>query len=61
MERKNAWLNYNEKQNEAVEAAATAYKAFLDHGKTERECVCEAVEMVKEAGYMRASAFLAYR
>ena len=51
MERKNAWLNYNEKQNEAVEAAATAYKAFLDHGKTERECVREAVEMVKEAGY----------
>ena len=51
MERKNAWLNYNEKQLEALEAAATAYKVFLDHGKTERECVREAVEMAKEAGY----------
>ncbi len=51
MERKNAWLSYNEKQNEAVEAAAASYRAFLDHGKTERECVREAVEMVREAGY----------
>ena len=52
MERKNAWLNYSSKQLEAVEATATAYKAFLDHGKTERECVREAVEMAKEAGYV---------
>ena len=51
MERKNAWLNYDEKQLEAVEATATAYRAFLDHGKTERECVREAVAMVREAGY----------
>ena len=52
MERKNAWLNYSSKQLEAVEATAAAYKAFLDHGKTERECVREAVEMAKEAGYV---------
>jgi aspartyl aminopeptidase len=52
MERKNAWLNYSSKQLEAVEATATAYKAFLDHGKTERECVREAVEMAREAGYV---------
>ncbi len=51
MERKNAWLSYNKKQLEAVEAAASAYRKFLDHGKTERECAAEAVEMAKEAGY----------
>ncbi len=51
MERKNAWLNYSKEQFEAVEATATAYKAFLDHGKTERECVRLAVDMAKDAGY----------
>ena len=51
MERKNAWLNYSKEQIEAVEATAVAYKAFLDQGKTERECVREAVVMAREAGY----------
>ena len=51
MERKNAWLEYSEEQLTAVEAVAAAYKHFLDHGKTERECVREAVEMAKDAGY----------
>ena len=51
MERKNAWLDYSDKQAEALEATASAYRRFLDHGKTERECVREAVEMAKEAGY----------
>ena len=37
MERKNAWLTYSEKQAEALEALSASYKAFLDHGKTERE------------------------
>ena len=27
------------------------YKAFLDEGKTERECVKKAVELLKAAGY----------
>lgn len=39
---------------EQVEEAAAfceGYKAFLDHGKTERECVKAAVEMLKQAGY----------
>ena len=52
MERKNAWLTYSEKQTEALEALSASYKAFLDHGKTERECVREAVAMAKEAGYV---------
>lgn len=39
---------------EQVEEAAAfceGYKAFLDAGKTERECVVAAVAMLKEAGY----------
>lgn len=39
---------------EQVEEAAAfceGYKAFLDRGKTERECVKAAVEMLKQAGY----------
>ena len=51
MERKNAWLTYSPEQLEAVEALSASYKAFLDHGKTERECVRLAVSMAKDAGY----------
>ena len=39
---------------EQVEKAAAfceGYKAFLDEGKTERECVKKAVELLKAAGY----------
>jgi aspartyl aminopeptidase len=39
---------------EQVEEAAAfceGYKAFLDEGKTERECVKKAVELLKAAGY----------
>ena len=39
---------------EQVEEAAAfceGYKAFLDEGKTERECVKKAVELLKTAGY----------
>ncbi len=39
---------------EQVEAASEfceGYKKFLDAGKTERECVATAVEMLKKAGY----------
>ncbi len=51
MERKNAWLKYDDAQLQALEATAAAYRAYLDHGKTERECVCQTVAMLKEAGY----------
>ena len=52
MERKNAWLGYSDEQLQALESTAAAYRLFLDHGKTERECVAEAVEMAREAGYI---------
>ncbi len=51
MERKNAWLSYNECDKAAVEAVAKRYCAFLDAGKTERECTTEAIRLAEEKGY----------
>ena len=51
MERKNLWNLYNDDQLEQLEQLNEAYKNYLDKGKTERECVSEAVRMAKEAGY----------
>ncbi len=51
MERKNAWKQYDEAALEKVEKAAKGYRAFLDKGKTERECAFQAIEMAKELGY----------
>ena len=51
MERRNAWHEYTEAQLHGVESLATKYRAFLDNGKTERECVEQIVALAKEAGY----------
>lgn len=52
MERENAWLSYNEEQEQELETLAAAYKDFLDKGKTERECVVEAVKQAELYGYI---------
>ena len=39
MEHKNAWRTYSDEQVKELEALCGRYKAFLDAGKTERECV----------------------
>lgn len=51
MERKLAWDKYDEKALEKVNELADGYKRFLDAGKTERECVVEAVAQAKAKGY----------
>ena len=51
MERPNAWKKYDEQALNAVEEAARGYKAYLDAGKTERECAAEAVRLAREGGY----------
>ena len=51
MERKIAWLTYDEAQLEELKQLNEGYKDFLSKGKTERECVKIAVQMAKEAGY----------
>ncbi|MBR3928673.1 MAG: aminopeptidase [Clostridia bacterium] len=59
MERKNAWLSYNECDKAAVEAVAKRYCAFLDAGKTERECATEAVRLAALKGYTDLNAKIA--
>ena len=38
MERKNVWKEYDAQALDRLEAFARDYRAFLDNGKTEREC-----------------------
>lgn len=51
MERKNAWKEYNKKEEKELEKLAEEYRKFLDQGKTERECVKAIVAMAQDAGY----------
>lgn len=51
MERKNAWKTYDEAQLTALNTLCADYKAFLDKGKTERECVVEMVKQARAHGY----------
>ena len=51
MKRKNLWQTYSEVQLEKLEKTNALYRTCLDEGKTERECVKKAVELLKAAGY----------
>lgn len=55
MKTENAWEKYTKTQLEEVDALSRAYRAFLNHGKTERECVKQIVLRAKEAGYKELS------
>ena len=52
MERPNAWKNYDDEALAMLEAVSVRYRDFLDHGKTERECVTETVAAAQKAGYV---------
>lgn len=51
MERKNVWEKYTAKDLEKLEKLCKKYRAFLDAGKTERECTREIVRLARKAGY----------
>ena len=53
MERKYAWHNYDDATMEKVYALSDTYRQFLDNGKTERECVVQAVEFAEAKGYIK--------
>ena len=59
MERKNAWLSYGEADETAMEKLAKDYRAFLDAGKTESECVTELVREAEANGYVNLETKLA--
>ena len=56
MERKYAWLSYGESDEKEMEKLAKDYRAFLDAGKTERECVTELVREAEANGYVSLEA-----
>ena len=56
MERNNAWLSYGESDEKEMEKLAKDYRAFLDAGKTERECVTELVREAEANGYVSLEA-----
>lgn len=51
MEHKNVWEKQDKKQLKAVNALSDAYRAFLDNGKTERECIDQIVNRIEKEGY----------
>lgn len=58
MYRKNAWENLQEGEKAKVLAFAEDYKKYLDAGKTERECVTEAVKLAEAKGFRNFDAII---
>lgn len=51
MEKKNTWETYTEKQVKDVDKFGKEYIQFLNHGKTERECIDYIVNVIEKDGY----------
>ncbi len=51
MKEKNLWLTYEADELDSLEKVCEDYRAFLDAGKTERECVTEIIRQAEEKGY----------
>lgn len=49
--KKNAWLKYNKSEKKQIFDFCEGYKNYLSVGKTERECIHEAIRLAKEKGY----------
>ena len=58
MERPNAWKNYTKTDLKKLEETAKEYKAFIDAGKTERECAAEAEAQLEKAGYINLESLI---
>ncbi|MGN0292916.1 MAG: aminopeptidase [Lachnospiraceae bacterium] len=52
MDKKSLWEIYTPEQLEEMEQVSSRYKACINAGKTERECVRVSVEMARKAGYV---------
>ena len=52
MKSRNSWDVFPEFERESVFEMSERYKHFLDSGKTERECVAQAVRLLEERGYV---------
>ena len=47
----NLWRKYTNEEKKKVQEVCDRYKDCLNHGKTERECVSQAVEIAQKNGY----------
>lgn len=47
----NAYLKMTDKEKEEMYALCDSYRVFLDKGKTERECVKEAIKIAESSGF----------
>ena len=50
-DRKNGYDRFNDGEAAAMESYCADYKAFLDAGKTERECAAELIRLAEQAGF----------
>ena len=53
MEKKNGYAALSEADRKAMNEYCEGYKAFLDAGKTERECVSEAIRLAEAQGFKK--------
>ena len=51
-ERKSAYLIMSDEEKQEMNSLCDAYRCFLDNGKTERECVREAIKLAESAGFV---------
>lgn len=49
--KKNSWLKYDENGKKEIFKFCEGYKNYLSVGKTERECIHEAIRLAEEKGY----------
>ncbi len=59
MEKKNAWLGYDETELKKLNELNEEYKHYISFGKTERRAVAEAVRLAEEAGYVNLEKLIA--
>ena len=58
MERTSAWSTYTPENISELDRLCDRYKAFLDKGKTERECVAYAVELAESEGFRNLQEYI---
>ena len=57
----NAWITYGAEDLEKLEKLSADYIAFLNNGKTERECADELVAMAEAKGYRNLTDVIIYQ
>lgn len=59
MKKENQWNNYSAEELRSLEELNASYRAYLDAGKTERECVTECIRLAEAEGYKNLQTVIA--